>query len=154
VRGQVTFAPLRQRLSVPVGGDGFVAPTGAGFVLGATFQLDDPDPSPRAADHASNLARAESLLPGFADGLDPARLAGRVAFRATTPDRLPIYGELPAHPGVHAALGLGANGLLWAPLCAEWLASRMEGEPWPLERDLAEAIGAGRFAATSRASPP
>jgi tRNA 5-methylaminomethyl-2-thiouridine biosynthesis bifunctional protein len=154
VRGQISFAPLRQRLSVPVGGDGFVAPTGAGFVLGATFQLDDPDPSPRAADHASNLARAESLLPGFADGLDPARLAGRVAFRATTPDRLPIYGELPAHPGVHAALGLGANGLLWAPLCAEWLASRMEGEPWPLERDLAEAIGAGRFAATSRASPP
>jgi tRNA 5-methylaminomethyl-2-thiouridine biosynthesis bifunctional protein len=47
---------------------------------------------------------------------------------------------------VHAALGLGANGLLWAPLCAEWLASRVEDEPLPLERDLAEAIGPGRFA--------
>jgi tRNA 5-methylaminomethyl-2-thiouridine biosynthesis bifunctional protein len=147
VRGQISFAPRSGRLDVPVGGDGFVAPTDAGFVLGATFQLDDSEPSPRAADHASNLARAESLLPGFTDGLDPARLAGRVAFRATTPDRLPIYGELPEHPGVHAALGLGANGLLWAPLCAEWLASRIEGEPLPLERELAEAIGAGRFAA-------
>ncbi|HTQ76299.1 MAG TPA: bifunctional tRNA (5-methylaminomethyl-2-thiouridine)(34)-methyltransferase MnmD/FAD-dependent 5-carboxymethylaminomethyl-2-thiouridine(34) oxidoreductase MnmC [Burkholderiales bacterium] len=148
VRGQISFAPRSGRLDVPVGGDGFVAPTDAGFVLGATFQLDDPEPSPRAADHAANLARAESLLPGFAEGLDPTRLAGRVAFRATTPDRLPIYGELPWRPGVHAALGLGANGLLWAPLCAEWLASRLEGEPWPIERELAEAIGAGRFAAT------
>jgi tRNA 5-methylaminomethyl-2-thiouridine biosynthesis bifunctional protein len=47
---------------------------------------------------------------------------------------------------VRAALGLGANGLLWAPLCAEMLASQMEGEPLPLERDLAASIDPGRFA--------
>jgi tRNA 5-methylaminomethyl-2-thiouridine biosynthesis bifunctional protein len=146
VRGQVTFAPPGKTLQVPVSGDGFVAPTADGFVLGATFQLDDPERKPRVVDHAVNVARAESLLPGFTEGLVPARLAGRVAFRATTPDRLPIYGELPGYPGVYAALGLGANGLLWAPLCAELLASHMEGEPLPLERDLAEAIGPGRFA--------
>jgi tRNA 5-methylaminomethyl-2-thiouridine biosynthesis bifunctional protein len=150
VRGQVTFAPPGQRLDVPVGGDGFVAPTADGFVLGATFQLDDFETEPRAADHATNLARAESLLPGFTEGLIPSSLAGRVAFRATTPDRLPIYGELPRYPGVHAALGLGANGLLWAPLAAEWLASQMEGEPWPLERDLAAAIDPERFAPQRR----
>jgi tRNA 5-methylaminomethyl-2-thiouridine biosynthesis bifunctional protein len=63
---------------------------------------------------------------------------------------LPIYGELPRYPGVHAALGLGANGLLWAPLAAEWLASQMEGEPWPLERDLAAAIDPERFAPQRR----
>jgi tRNA 5-methylaminomethyl-2-thiouridine biosynthesis bifunctional protein len=147
VRGQVSFAPPGQRLHVPVSGDGFVAPTSEGFILGATFQLDDPGSGPRVADHASNLVRAESLLPGFTEGLVPARLAGRVAFRATTPDRLPIYGELPEYPGVRAALGLGANGLLWAPLCAELLASQMEDEPLPLERDLVAAIAPGRFAA-------
>jgi tRNA 5-methylaminomethyl-2-thiouridine biosynthesis bifunctional protein len=141
VRGQVSFAPPGQRLDVPVSGDGFVAPTSEGFIFGASFQLDDPATEPRVADHASNLVRAESLLPGFTAGLDPARLAGRVAFRATTPDRLPIYGALPEHPGIRTALGLGANGLLWAPLCAELLASHMEGEPLPLERDLAAAIG-------------
>jgi tRNA 5-methylaminomethyl-2-thiouridine biosynthesis bifunctional protein len=150
VRGQVTFAPPGKTLQVPVSGDGFVAPTADGFVLGATFQLDDPERKPRVVDHAVNVARAESLLPGFTEGLVPARLAGRVAFRATTPDRLPIYGELPGYPGVYAALGLGANGLLWAPLCAELLASHMEGEPLPLERDLAEAIGPGRFAPQKR----
>ena len=146
VRGQVSFAPEDQKLDVPVSGDGFVAPTADGFALGATFQIDDMEQEPRAADHAANLQRAESLLPGFTEGLAAARLTGRVAFRATTPDRLPIYGELPQHPGVHAALGLGANGLLWAALCAEWLASRLEGEPLPLERDLAAAAGPGRVA--------
>jgi tRNA 5-methylaminomethyl-2-thiouridine biosynthesis bifunctional protein len=146
VRGQVSFAPPGQRLDVPVSGDGFVAPTADGFILGATFQLDDPGSEPRVADHAGNLVRAESLLPGFAEGLAPARLTGRVAFRATTPDRLPIYGGLPGHPGIRTALGLGANGLLWAPLCAEMLASQMEGEPRPLERDLAAAMAPGRFA--------
>ena len=145
VRGQVSFAPKGQKLDVPVSGDGFVVPTADGFALGATFQLDDFEKEPRLADHAANLERAESLLPGFTAGLDPARLDGRVAFRATTPDRLPIYGELPGYPGVRAALGLGANGLLWAPLCAEWLASGLEGEPLPLERDLAAAIDPGRF---------
>jgi tRNA 5-methylaminomethyl-2-thiouridine biosynthesis bifunctional protein len=146
VRGQVSFAPKGQKLDVPVSGDGFVVPTADGFALGATFQLDDFEIEPRVADHAANLARAESLLPGFTEGLDPARIAGRVAFRATTPDRLPIYGELPRHPGAHAALGLGATGLLWGALCAELLASQMEGEPWPLERDLAAVIDPGRFA--------
>jgi tRNA 5-methylaminomethyl-2-thiouridine biosynthesis bifunctional protein len=147
VRGQVSFAPPGARLDVPVSGDGFVAPmAGGGYALGATFQLDDPERAPRAADHAANLARAESLLPGFTAGLDPARIEGRVGFRATTPDRLPLYGELPRHPGVHAALGLGASGLLWAPLCAELLASQMEGEPLPLERDLVAAVDPGRFA--------
>jgi tRNA 5-methylaminomethyl-2-thiouridine biosynthesis bifunctional protein len=150
VRGQVSFAPRGRRLDVPVSGDGFVAPTADGFVLGATFQVDDPGSDLRVADHAANLARAESLLPGFAEGLVAARLAGRVAFRATTPDRLPIYGELPEYPGVRAALGLGANGLLWAPLCAELLASRMEGEPQPLELDLAAAIGPERLALQKR----
>jgi tRNA 5-methylaminomethyl-2-thiouridine biosynthesis bifunctional protein len=148
-RGQVSFAPPGKALEVPVSGDGFVAPIeGGGFAFGATFQIGDSETAPRAADHAANLARAESLLPGFTEGLAPARLDGRVAFRATTPDRLPVYGGLAR--GLHAALGLGASGLLWAPLGAELLASQMEGEPWPLERDLAAAVAPTRLATDRR----
>jgi tRNA 5-methylaminomethyl-2-thiouridine biosynthesis bifunctional protein len=62
VRGQVTFAPPGPRLDVPVGGDGFVVPSAGGFVLGATFQLDDPESEPRLADHASNLKEIARLL--------------------------------------------------------------------------------------------
>jgi len=148
VRGQVTCLPPApgRTLAVPVCGDGTVAPLSrGGFCIGATMQPGDPCHSERTADHAENLARAESLLPGFARGVDATRLSGHVAFRATTPDRLPLVGALPGADGLHALLGLGARGLVWAPLAAELLAAQLEGEPMPLERELVSAVEAGRF---------
>ena len=152
VRGQVSRLPDApgRTLAVPVCGDGMVAPLPrGGFCIGATLQLDDPDPAVRIADHVENLKRADSLLPGFTQGADAAGLTGHAAFRATTPDRLPLVGALPGADGVHALLGLGARGLVWAPLCAELLAARLENEPLPLERDLAFAVEASRFAASA-----
>jgi tRNA 5-methylaminomethyl-2-thiouridine biosynthesis bifunctional protein len=147
-RGQVSLLPDApgRTLAVPVCGDGMVAPLpGGGFCLGATLQNGDPDPAVRAADHAENLARAESLLPGFSAGADAAKLAGHAAFRASTRDRLPLAGALSAE-GLHALLGLGMRGLVWAPLCAELLASRLECEPLPVERELVAAVDPARFA--------
>jgi tRNA 5-methylaminomethyl-2-thiouridine biosynthesis bifunctional protein len=148
VRGQISLLPDApgRNLAVPVCGDGMVSPLPrGGFCIGATLQRGDPDPSPRRADDAENLARAESLLPGFTAGADAAQLTGHAAFRASTPDRLPLVGALPAD-GLHAVLGLGMRGLVWAPLCAELLAAQLEGEPLPVERELASAIEARRFA--------
>jgi tRNA 5-methylaminomethyl-2-thiouridine biosynthesis bifunctional protein len=50
------------------------------------------------------------------------------------------------------ATGLGARGLVWAPLCAEIFVSQLHDEPLPVERDLVEAVAPQRFfrsAATS-----
>lgn len=149
VRGQLSFVPATGQHAVPrvpVDGDGVVAPLAeGGFFLGATFQIDDNERLSRIEDHAANLARAESLLPGFTRGLDAASLTGRAGFRATTPDRMPMYGELLQHPGVHVAVGLGARGLLWAPLLAEQLASYLSGDPLPVARDLAASFSMRRF---------
>jgi tRNA 5-methylaminomethyl-2-thiouridine biosynthesis bifunctional protein len=132
-----------------ISGNGFIAPLpDGGYCLGATFQHDDAQWTPRIEDHRENLTRLETLLPGFANGLDATQLSGRVAFRATTPDRLPIFGEI--QPGLFAATGLGARGLLWAPLGAELIAARLEGEPMPLERELANAVGPLRFCRNPR----
>jgi len=98
----------------------------------------------RAPDHRQNLARAESLLPGFTAGLHPMGLAGWTGFRTTVPDRLPVMGAT-ALEGAYAATGLGSRGLLWAPLGAELVASEAEGEPLPLGRDHAGAISPRRF---------
>jgi tRNA 5-methylaminomethyl-2-thiouridine biosynthesis bifunctional protein len=147
VRGQVTYLPpsAARRLDVVVSGNGYVAPIpDAGHAVGATYQHDDFDPAVRVADQGDNLARAESLLPGFAAGLDPAALAGWTGFRSTVPDRLPIYGET-ATDGIFMATGLGSRGLLWAPLGAELLASILCAEPLPLPRDLRGAISPRRF---------
>jgi len=153
VRGQVSLladAPGRT-LAVPVCGDGMVVPLERGFCIGSTLQLDDRDAAVRAADHAENLARAESLLPGFTAGADAAGLTGHAALRASTPDRLPLVGPL-GEDSLHVLLGLGTRGLVWAPLCAELLASRLENEPLPVELDLALAVEAGRFGPKEKAS--
>ena len=147
VRGQVTYLPASpaRRLECIVSGNGYVAPlAGGGHCAGASYRHDDADDAVRVAEHGENLARAEAMLPGFTAGLDPAALAGWAGFRATVPDRLPIFGAT-ATAGLHVATGLGSRGLLWAPLGAELLACELEGEPLPLPRDLMGALSPRRF---------
>lgn len=147
VRGQVTFLPpaATRTLDMIVSGSGYVAPLpDGGHVVGATYGHDDAGEDVRASDHRENLARAGKMLPGFVDDVDAATLAGMVGFRATVPDRLPIIGAT-LIPGVWVAAGLGSRGLLWAPIGAELIASRLAGEPSPLPRDLAGAISPRRF---------
>jgi tRNA 5-methylaminomethyl-2-thiouridine biosynthesis bifunctional protein len=132
-------------LGIIVSGTGYVAPLpDGGHCAGASYQHDDDDMAVRAADHRENLARVEAMLPGFTAGLHPISLEGWAGFRATVPDRLPIFGAAAAE-GLHFATGLGSRGLLWAPLGAELVACALEEEPLPLGRDLAGALSPKRF---------
>lgn len=164
VRGQASFLPPEAvgRLRLVVCREGCVTPAAQGVgSVGSTFDSDN-DPDPRLESHASNLERLERLLPGASVGLDPARVDGRVGFRTATPDRLPLAGALPDAagagdltraqletvprlPGLYGLLGLGARGLVWAAAGAELIASELDGEPLPLEADLAAAVDPARF---------
>jgi tRNA 5-methylaminomethyl-2-thiouridine biosynthesis bifunctional protein len=157
IRGQLTYLPAIHALKTVVLRGGMVLPPIDGIsVTGASFDLDDDDPGLRADSHAGNLERLDRLVPGAAQGLDPARLEGRVGFRTAAHDRLPLIGALGEAPGLYGAFAYGSRGLLWAGLGAELLASLMEGEPLPLEAPLAEALAPGRFAARAnrRAGSP
>jgi tRNA 5-methylaminomethyl-2-thiouridine biosynthesis bifunctional protein len=172
VRGQLTVLPagVVDDLRVPVIGEGYVVPLENGMALtGATYDIDDPDPSLRPPGHAENLARVAQMLPSLRDAIGPQQIAtldGRVAFRCVAHDRLPMIGtladeteaardadrlrgawplDLPRANGMHGAFAYGSRGLVWAALGAELIASQIEGEPWPIERDLAEAIDPARF---------
>ena len=162
VRGQLTVLPAGSlpRLGAALAGLGHLVPTGNGAaVAGATYDFEDEDAEPSEEGHAGNLARLERLLPGSAAHLDPARLAGAVGFRCVAPDRLPLIGAMPdiqaARPdaraiprlhGLYGALGYASRGLTWAALGGELIASAIEGEPLPLESDLADAVDPARFA--------
>jgi tRNA 5-methylaminomethyl-2-thiouridine biosynthesis bifunctional protein len=130
--------------------------------VGASFDRDDSDLQSRLSDHEGNLRRLEELLPGAVHGIDASTLDGRIGIRAATRDRLPLVGTLPAPmlpkeatqvtlatlprmTGLHALLGLGARGMVWAPLAAELLASQLCGEPLPLEQKLVRLIDPARF---------
>jgi tRNA 5-methylaminomethyl-2-thiouridine biosynthesis bifunctional protein len=149
VRGQVSFLPpaTNRMLDIVVGGDGYVAPLpGGGHLIASTFEPDVQARDVRTADHASNLERAERMLPEFTTGVDATRLTGWAGVRAATADRLPACGALDTgadphgNPACYLVTGLGARGLIWAPLCAEVLASRLEHEPNPVERSLVDAM--------------
>ncbi|MGH6628615.1 MAG: FAD-dependent 5-carboxymethylaminomethyl-2-thiouridine(34) oxidoreductase MnmC, partial [Burkholderiales bacterium] len=162
VRGQLTRLPEWSvpGLRVVLAGPGHLVPAGNGAaVAGATYDFEDEDAEPSEEGHAGNLARLERLLPGNAALLDPARLTGAVGFRCVAPDRLPLIGAVPdiqaarpdarAIPGLHGlygALGYASRGLTWAALGGELIASAIEGEPLPLEGDLADAVDPTRFA--------
>jgi tRNA 5-methylaminomethyl-2-thiouridine biosynthesis bifunctional protein len=152
---------------MPLASGGYVLPLPDGRLLfGATRRDDDDDRAVRVGDHADNLARVAAWF-GDAALPDPATLAGRVGWRAVTPDRLPLVGPVPAldaprparadaprllprQAGLWLHSGLGARGLTTGALGAELLAARASGAPWPLEADLADAIDPARWLVRDR----
>jgi tRNA 5-methylaminomethyl-2-thiouridine biosynthesis bifunctional protein len=154
VRGQVSFLPERDgmKLRIAVCREGYITPALEGVhCLGASFNEGMLEEGTRVEDHAANLRRLERMLPGFGTGMAPESLNGRVAFRAMAVDRLPVLGALPDESGLFACLALGSRGMTWAALAAEIVASGIDGDPMPVERDLLAALGVGRFAARREA---
>jgi tRNA 5-methylaminomethyl-2-thiouridine biosynthesis bifunctional protein len=171
IRGQLTRLPagFARQVRLPVIGDGYAVPLSDALLTGATYELDDRDTQIRPAGHRENLDRIAHLIPGLEAALadlDIGRLAGRVAFRSVAPDRLPFVGalpdetasacasaslrgawplDLPRASGLYGAFAFGSRGLVWATLAAELVASQLEGEPWPIERELAESIDPARY---------
>lgn len=163
-RGQVSLfdtgaaPPLR----CPVAGDGYALPLpGGGVLCGATSAAGDDDAALRDADHRANFDRLQRLC-GLSAPADPTQWRGRVGWRVTPADRLPLAGPLPAlhigagtrldqarllprEPGLHLACGLGARGITLAPLLGELVAARIALTPLPLEQSLVDAVDPGRF---------
>ena len=144
-RGQLSQLPARadHPLAMVVCRDGYISPAVDGMhTIGATLQHDDEDTSARRADDIENFERLQRLLPDFVS--DASQLSsGRVAWRATTQDRLPLVGKLA--PGLYATLGHGARGMTTAPLCAEFLAAMICDEPLPMGRDWVERLDPTRM---------
>ncbi|MGO4302290.1 bifunctional tRNA (5-methylaminomethyl-2-thiouridine)(34)-methyltransferase MnmD/FAD-dependent 5-carboxymethylaminomethyl-2-thiouridine(34) oxidoreductase MnmC [Cupriavidus sp. RAF12] len=154
-----------------VTGGGYLLPRGAdgGVRIGSSYDADEGPLTLRPDVHAANLGRLSSLLPDRADAiahLDPAALAGYVGVRTVTHNRLPLIGPIadeaqalahagvlrgahlrtiPRLPGLYAALAYASRGLTWAALGAELIASQVEGEPLPLEAELADAVDPARL---------
>ncbi|MBZ9785306.1 bifunctional tRNA (5-methylaminomethyl-2-thiouridine)(34)-methyltransferase MnmD/FAD-dependent 5-carboxymethylaminomethyl-2-thiouridine(34) oxidoreductase MnmC [Pseudomonas sp. REP124] len=180
IRGQITRLTQTaesQSLSTVVCAEGYVAPARLGeHTLGASFDFNNEDLTPTAAEHAGNLQMLEEISPDLvarlhADTPQPESLEGRAAFRCTSPDYLPIVGPLadvqafteaysalskdarqvpdvpcPWLEGLYVNSGHGSRGLITAPLSGELLAAWFDDEPLPLPRAVAEACHPNRFA--------
>jgi tRNA 5-methylaminomethyl-2-thiouridine biosynthesis bifunctional protein len=169
IRGQISYVPAAGMTAprVVLTGRGYVLPAEDGMVVaGSTYDRDNDDPEPQLQSHESNLLRLAQLLPDALTSVNAAKLDGAVGFRCVAPDRMPLVGAMPdvdaararkaalsgAHladlrraSGLYCASAYASRGLVWAALAGEMLAGLIEGEPLPLEGDLADALDPGRF---------
>jgi len=172
IRGQITVLPLAPDAThlapeMPLIGDGYLVRLNAGSLMtGASYDLDDTDPELRWNSQRENLDRLAHLVPSSRSHFDSATLAGRVGSRCVTSDRMPVIGpvadeaaalalsstlngahlaDIPRIRGLYAATGYGSRGLTWAALGAELIASQLDGEPWPVDRKLADGVDPARF---------
>lgn len=150
VRGQVSHvrAPQMATLRTVICHQGYITPSDtADFAgehcVGATFDRTNRDTVTTAADDASNLALVNTVLQQ-PDWFAAATVqSAKTGLRATVPDHLPIAGEVAS--GLYVLGGLGARGLLFAPLLAEHLAAGLSQQPLPLPDALQQLVSASRF---------
>jgi len=171
VRGRISLLRAQDLASLRAGlaGDGYAVRGPDGSVgVGASYEfapadLRDTGNASDEAIHQGNVQRLTRLL------ADPGPVEAIGTFdgvRCVARDRLPLAGpiadeeasvtqaaalrgahlaDLPRWAGLYASFALGSRGLTLAPLAGELIAAQLEGEPWPVERDLAAAIDPGRF---------
>jgi tRNA 5-methylaminomethyl-2-thiouridine biosynthesis bifunctional protein len=122
---------------------------GTAWFAGATFEREG-DVLDTASGHLANLQRLQTLLPASGRVFTALLQRGDVQawrnIRCTGTDRMPVCGPLIAGEagGLWITAALGARGLSLAVLCAELLAARIGGEPWPIEAKLAQSLDSMR----------
>jgi tRNA 5-methylaminomethyl-2-thiouridine biosynthesis bifunctional protein len=138
--------------------------------FGASSSWSDDEPGLRREDQQRNLERLAALL-GVSALPATTAAQGRVGFRWTSDDRLPIVGAVPAEiaaidsfgfaaattsrfdqprfvaraPGLFVCCALGSRGIASAAFGAEVLAAAIVGAPLTAEADLLDAIDPARF---------
>lgn len=137
IRGQVTTA------AVPLNGPaeswgGYLIPTEAGLLFGATHGRNDADGSVRASDEAVNLAALQQHKPQVAAQLAGQPLTSFAGVRAATGYNQPVATEL--QPGLYALTGLAGRGFSLAPLLAEHVAALALGAPSPLPAEAVQLL--------------
>lgn len=144
VRGQVTTIDGMAAPAALAWG-GYLAPTAAGLMVGATHDRSDASSECRPGDDGRNFASLDAVLPRLAVALRGAASASRASVRCVSPDRLPVTGEV--QQGLFVLAALGSRGFCTAPLLAEHLAARVLDAPSPLPMQFAEMVSPGRFGA-------
>lgn len=124
IRGQIGLVKEKLVDHVVRGPGAYVAPMGEGSVIGATMEPGERSVTPDAARCEAMLAAAWTVLD---QAPRPLSIDWRAGVRGTTPDGLPMAGQVA--PGLHVALGPRRNGWLLGPLIGAVVADATEGRP-------------------------
>jgi tRNA 5-methylaminomethyl-2-thiouridine biosynthesis bifunctional protein len=156
--------PGLPRPQLPLAGQGYAITLPDDRLLcGATAQPDDDDAALRVDDHRANLERLLALTGWAADDRLVVVAQGRVGWRVTSADRLPLLGPWPEQAthgmrldqprlwprraGLYSFTALGSRGIAQSLLGGEVLAAWITGATMPLPASLLDAVDPARFAA-------
>jgi tRNA 5-methylaminomethyl-2-thiouridine biosynthesis bifunctional protein len=171
VRGQIAYLPATSqsaKLKTPICYDGYLIPAYKGLhCTGATYDVKDESNEIKESDRDKIITALKKALPEF--DAQPTT-SGRLAFRTSTQDHLPIIGPVPdlnfyrenyhdmyhgkpAHryppaqhrPNIYITTGHGSRGLVTCPMAAEMIAAVLNDEPLPLMDDVLYAVHPARF---------
>ena len=147
VRGQVSHFQSEKMAAIKtvICHQGYITPALDNLhCVGATFDRSLSEPLELEADNAVNQALVNEVLlqPEWFD--DVQLDSAKAGVRTTVPDHLPVAGVIA--PELYVLGGLGARGLLFAPLLAEQLAAEICREPGPFSTTLEHLVTPMRFA--------
>ena len=171
VRGQIAYLPATAQSSIlktPLCYDGYLTPSLHGqHCSGATYDLHNSSTEINPVDQQKILTVLNKALPNF--NAQPAT-GGRVAFRCSTQDHLPIIGPVPDfdfyqhqyhdlrhgkparhyppaqyQPNLYITTGHGSRGLVSCPMAAEMIAATLNHEPALTPNTLTAATHPARF---------
>ena len=124
IRGQIGLVEEKLVDHVVRGPGAYVAPMGEGSVIGATMEPGERSVTPDSARCEAMLAAAWKVL---GQAPRPLTIDWRAGVRGTTPDGLPMAGQVAS--GLYVALGPRRNGWLLGPLIGAVVADATEGRP-------------------------
>jgi glycine oxidase len=101
----------------------FLIPLGNNlFRLGATYELENPNPNPTDEGRAEILSSFEKVSTSPYHVIDH-----KSGYRPATHDRKPVIGMLPDQPHIGTFNGFGSKGVMLIPYFAEEFASFLKG---------------------------
>jgi len=179
VRGQVSEISVSEKSCVmqhAVNGEGYVTPAINGFHhIGASYHIGDNEGECRLSDQHENIEKIQALTGELFESKEGSvtgeeKLSGRVSFRMSSQDRVPVIGAMPDNawyeeqykdichgrknklyeeakylPNLYVSLGHGSRGFTTAFLAAEIISALAEDAPMPVSRAVLEYIHPARF---------
>ncbi|MEE9331854.1 MAG: FAD-dependent 5-carboxymethylaminomethyl-2-thiouridine(34) oxidoreductase MnmC [Methylophilaceae bacterium] len=169
VRGQVNFFAenhFSHQIKSVICSDHYLSPSVDGLhSIGSSYAPNDASLQLSKADTQANLRALNKISPTLFNSINLSEVSGRVAWRSTTQDYMPLAGQLindqllrqlpprydaspndlPWLKGLYVNAGHGSKGMITAPLCGELIANQINNEPLVVNNAIASKLNPSRF---------
>jgi len=151
IKGQLFIAETSKKIDLPICYDGYISPLPgtAKSIIGATYEHNKHE---EVTDETAfnDLSRRLQQNTGIEVASTFKESKGKVCFRTTSPDRLPVIGRLNDQDGseyknIFVSLGHGSRGMISTFIGAEIISSLITGNISPLPTKIINAVRPIRF---------